>query len=100
MPMFVSRQFFLPFVKQEKVAHNVWTFYFYRIGQSVSGFFPGQYNNVTLPVKDKNGNNRDFTISSSPTEKDYLTITTKMENKPSNFKSAFFHLVPGTKVEF
>lgn len=39
-------------------------------------FYPGQYLDVELPVKDKNGNTRAFTISSSPTE-DFLMITTK-----------------------
>lgn len=40
-------------------------------------FYPGQYLDIELPVKDKNGNTRAFTISSSPTE-DFLMITPKI----------------------
>lgn len=44
-------------------------------------FYPGQYLEITLPVKDRRGKNRDFTISSSPTEK-FLMITTKKGVSP------------------
>ncbi len=39
-------------------------------------FYPGQYLDIELPVKDKFGNTRAFTISSSPTE-NFLMITPK-----------------------
>lgn len=39
-------------------------------------FYPGQYLDIKLPVKDSNGTTRAFTISSSPTEK-FLMITSK-----------------------
>lgn len=39
-------------------------------------FYPGQYLDIKLPVKDKFGDTRAFTISSSPTEEN-LMITSK-----------------------
>lgn len=39
-------------------------------------FYPGQYLDIKLPVKDPNGNTRAFTISSSPTE-NFLMVTPK-----------------------
>lgn len=44
-------------------------------------FYPGQYLDIALPVKDKLGNTRSFTISSSPTER-FLMITTKIGATP------------------
>ncbi|MBI2596619.1 FAD-dependent oxidoreductase [Candidatus Daviesbacteria bacterium] len=39
-------------------------------------FYPGQYLDIRLPVNDKHGSTRTFTIASSPTE-DFLMVTTK-----------------------
>jgi len=103
MQEFPSRLFFLPFIKKENIAKDTWTFYFSREKiNNFYDFFPGQYNRVTLPIepKDDMGNNRQFTISSSPTQKDYLTITTRKTEKKSDFKSAFFKLKPGTDIQF
>lgn len=99
----VSRQFTIPFVKKVKEAKNTWTFYFDRTPiKNLYDFFPGQYNRITLPIEvlDGRGSSRQFTISSSPTEKDFLTVTTKISGKRSDFKSALFNLDPGTLVNF
>lgn len=58
-------------------------------------FYPGQYLDVELPVKDKNGNTRAFTISSSPSE-NFLMITTK--NSISEFKKAMKNLKPKDSI--
>lgn len=87
--------FILPFVKKEQVAKDTYTFYFER--GKFSKFLPGQYIHLEIPHKaDDRGTTRYFTISSSPLNKEYLTITTKVIR--SSFKKALFHLKPGTKV--
>ena len=48
-------------------------------------FYAGQYLDIELPIQDKRGKTRAFTISSSPTE-DFLMITTKYGQ--SRFKKA------------
>lgn len=58
-------------------------------------FYPGQYLDVELPVKDRRGNTRTFTISSSPTE-DFLMITTK--KGVSKFKKAMEKLKGGDVI--
>lgn len=58
-------------------------------------FYAGQYLDVKLPVKDKLGNSRTFTISSSPTE-DFLMITTK--KGISQFKKAMEKLQTGDPI--
>lgn len=64
-------------------------------------FYPGQYLDVELPVKDKHGNTRAFTISSSPTE-DFLMITTKrggiFDKGVTPFKKAMERLKKGDLI--
>ncbi len=59
-------------------------------------FYAGQYLDIELPVNDKNGNTRAFTVSSSPTE-DYLMITTRIGL--SKFKKALAMLQPGDTIK-
>lgn len=56
----------------------------------------GQYLTIDLPVDDPRGKRRPFTISSSPTEKEFVTITTRPG--PSPFKQALNSLEKGSKV--
>lgn len=58
-------------------------------------FYPGQYLDIKLPVKDPNGDTRAFTISSSPAE-DFLMITPK--KGISNFKKALEKLNVGDAI--
>lgn len=59
-------------------------------------FYPGQYLDIKLPVEDKFGDTRAFTISSSPTE-NFLMITPK--KGISNFKKYLELLKPGDIIE-
>lgn len=58
-------------------------------------FYPGQYLDIELPVKDRLGNTRTFTISSSPTE-DFLMMTTKKGLTP--FKKSMAMLKPADTI--
>lgn len=58
-------------------------------------FYTGQYLDVELPVQDKYGNTRAFTIASSPTE-DFLMITSKKGTTP--FKKFMENLKPGDNI--
>ncbi|HEV2519979.1 MAG TPA: FAD-dependent oxidoreductase [Thermoplasmata archaeon] len=59
---------------------------------------PGQFLEMVLPeVQDPRGSTRLFTISSSPTEKGSLTITTR--SGPSPFKTRLHQLRAGDTVE-
>jgi ferredoxin-NADP reductase len=90
-----AKLYVLTFVKKEKVSKDTYTFYFKRGG--FPDFIPGQYIRVELPHKaDDRGTTRYFTISSSPLNKKYLTITTRIIQ--STFKKALVNLKPGTKV--
>lgn len=56
----------------------------------------GQYLTIDLPVDDPRGKRRPFTISSSPTEKGFVTITTRPG--PSPFKQALNSLDLGSRI--
>ncbi len=89
---------YLTFIKKEKVSVDTFSFYFERpVGFN---YLPGQYMKIILNKKidDERGNSRYFTICSSPTEKDYLMITTKIIQ--SSFKKNLAELLGGEKVEF
>ncbi len=94
-----SKEFFLLFIKKEKVAKNTYSFYFDRSHVNYD-FRPGQYNRMILPHDnpDERGTSRFFTVVSSPLEKDYLVITTKIVR--STFKKKLASLIPGDKVKF
>lgn len=101
----MSEQFLLPFIKKEKIAKNTWSFYFDRQKIPQYSFKPGQYTRVTLPFHpiDGNGNYRLFTTCSSPLQKEYLMITTRIQDdssKVSDFKKHFASLSIGEEVQF
>ena len=86
------------FSKKEQIGNDVFVFYFLR--PEDFDFLSGQYIQVTLPhlKTDERGSSRYFTISSSPTEKDYLMITSR--KGISSFKKALFDLKEGAQVQF
>jgi ferredoxin-NADP reductase len=94
--------FSLPFVKKEQVAHETYSFFFDREGQPDFDFTAGQYIRMSLEIEnpDERGSSHYFTISSSPLEKEYLTITTKIVVQASTFKQTLSSLTPGTPVRF
>lgn len=97
-----SKIFSLPFLKQQKIAKDTHSFFFDRTKLPASGwdFIPGQYLRMTLPhpQADERGTSRYFTIASSPLEKKYVMVTTKMIK--STFKETLHNLKPGQEVSF
>ncbi len=91
--------FLLPFVKKEQLSADTFNFFFKRNGKEHS-FVPGQYFEMTLPHdnEDERGNARVFTISSSPTDLEFITITTRIIQ--STFKMKLQSLKPGELVQF
>ena len=78
-------------------AANITTFYF-RPEKPVY-YTAGQFAEWTLkhPKPDNRGVKRWFTISSSPTD-EFVTITTKLNDKGSSFKKALQKLQPGDEI--
>jgi len=93
-----SKEFYLLFVRKEKIARDAYSFYFDRTKADLS-FLPGQYVRMTLNIDnpDNRGNSRPFTISSSPLEKNHIMITTKIIE--SSFKKRLIELASGEKVK-
>lgn len=106
--MMKAVRFELTFLKKEKQAKNIYSFYFDRVrverGSGKRGsaghfdFIPGQYLKIYLPIDnpDERGTSRYFTISSSPTDRSFLTITTKIIK--SSYKLSLNNLKSGDKV--
>src|SRR3989338_1410606 len=92
----VSQRFEAEFLKKEQVAKETSSFFFKRPAHL--DFLPGQFMRLTLDIlqPDERGNSRFFSIASSPTEKDYLMITTRSNH--SAFKKTLFTLAIETKV--
>jgi len=85
------------FVKKIKLSKDTYEFYFSRpFGFK---FKAGQYLKWTLPIRnpDSRGSSRYFTISSSPENSEYLTITTRVIK--SSFKKKLLRLKKGEKVK-
>jgi len=97
--MEIAKEFYLPFIKKEKVAKDTYSFYFNPAERGFS-FLPGQYVRMTLNIKnpDNRGSSRSFTIASSPLEKQHIMITTKIIQ--SSFKKRFMELEPQELVKF
>lgn len=93
------QDFVLPFLKKEQVATDTFAFYFDRRGFEFD-FTAGQYIRMTLPIDnpDPRGTSRFFTIASSPLEKSYVRVVTKVIQ--STFKNTLAGLQPGEKVHF
>ena len=71
----------------------------FKVSEPVS-FKPGQYVFVTLPkllYPDERGPKRQFSINNSPSQKNIITITTRLTN--SGFKKTLNELPVGTEVE-
>ena len=96
--MIQPKDFFLTFVKKEQVANDAYSFYFAR--PKDFDFLPGQYIRMTLDIAnpDERGKSCFFSISSSPAEKEYIRITTRIIQ--STFKKTLLSLTPETKVKF
>ncbi len=94
-----DKPFFLPFVKKEELTKDTFTFYFQRNGAE-RDFVSGQTYEMKLPHKntDERGDDRVFTISSSPTNKDHITITTRIIQ--SSFKFRLSSMNVGDMVQF
>lgn len=93
--------FTLPFLKKEQLAKDIYSFFFNREGYDFT-FRPGQFvrMTLTLPEEDPRSPRRYFTISSSPTQKESITITTRVTETPSIFKQKLFSLSEGEEVSF
>lgn len=84
---------------KESITSNITTFWF--SATSLPRYNAGQFIELRLPHddKDKRGDKRWFTLSSSPTES-MLSITTKLAaENGSSFKTALRHLGVGTELD-
>ncbi len=94
-----SRKLELAFAKKEQLTRDTFTFFFDRSKEQFD-FHAGQYFRLTIPIEnpDERGTSRYFTISSSPTDLDFLTITTKVIR--SSFKLKLNSFQGGEKIIF
>ena len=90
-----ANKFELRFHHKEQLIKDTYTFYFEK--PKGFNFIPGQYLKIYLEIEnpDERGSSRYFTISSSPTDKDFITITTRVIK--SSFKIKLASLNPGEK---
>ncbi len=97
--METPKAFQLPFVRKEQVSKDAYAFYFDRTKEEFN-FLPGQYIRITLPQEhpDERGIRRFFSVTTSPLDKQYIGITTRIIQ--SSFKKTLANLSPGTPVEF
>ncbi len=81
----------------EELSPEVKTFWFKK--PSIFNYIAGQFVELYLPHKaDERGPKRWFTLSSAPSN-DLISITTKIVNEPSSFKTALNKLLPGDEIE-
>lgn len=94
-----DKPFFLPFDHKEKLTSDCFTFFFLRNGNE-RDFVPGQTYEMKLPHSntDERGDDRVFTISSSPTNNKFISITTRIIK--SSFKLRLNSLEKGELVQF
>lgn len=85
----------IQFVNKQQESQDAFSFFFSR---NDLAYTAGQYMKLTLdiPQPDERGATHFFTISSSPSEKEYLRITTRIIQ--STFKIALAQLATGTDV--
>lgn len=97
--MIKARKFETIFLKKEKINKETFSFYFSTKDLKFN-FNPGQYIKMYLdiPNSDSRGTSRYFTISSSPLEKEFIAITTRIIK--SSFKLKLVSLKPGETVSF
>lgn len=86
------------FLRKEKAGPDVYSFFFKRPPGFL--YLPGQYIRMTVNGEktDNRSSTRFFTIASSPTEEDYIFITTRIIQ--SAFKMNLSALQEGEKVVF
>ncbi len=87
----------LEFLEAEQVAPETKSFKFGLEGIEFH-HIPGQYVSMLLDVDDPRGDVRSFSIASSPTERNYLMICTRITESP--FKQKLNSMQRGTKVRF
>jgi ferredoxin-NADP reductase len=95
--MIDSKPYTIKFISKQELTKDTFTFAFERPNDFA--FLPGQYNRWTLPIEatDKRGSSRYFTISSSPSDIDTLTVTTKIIQ--SDFKKALLNLKKNDEIK-
>jgi ferredoxin-NADP reductase len=95
--MIQSQTYTLSLLRKTKVAKDTFTFHFSR--PQNFDFIAGQYNRWTLSMTaiDGRGTSRFFTISSPPSDKSELVVTTKAIQ--SDFKNALVKLKVGDKIK-
>lgn len=86
--------FALPLIRQDKVATDTYALWFDR-KKTLVDFLPGQF--VSLMLETTREEWRDFTIASSPHEKDVLVVT-KLRESP--FKQMLLSKKPGEEIVF
>lgn len=85
--------------KREEIAEETMAFYLDISGTDFN-FKPGQYATFTLinpPFTDEEGNMRQFSIASSPNNKEYIMIASRM--RPTAFKNSLKKIKLGTKIK-
>lgn len=94
-----DKPFKIPFLKKEQLTPDTFSFYFKR-SDKTPDFTAGQYFEIKLKIKnpDERGDAHVFTCASSPTEKDYYMITTRIIE--STFKKTLAKLKKGDLVRF
>src|SRR6266404_139538 len=95
--MIISQSYTIRFLSKQDLAKDTFSFFFERPKEF--DFLPGQYNRWTLPITatDGRGSSRFFTISSSPLEKDKISLTTKIIQ--SDFKKALLKLETNDEIK-
>ena len=89
----------LKLVKKKKEAEGCFSFYF-EPNEKIE-FVSGQYIYITLPklnYEDERGVTRHFTISNSPTEEEFIVVTTRIRDE-SGYKKTLNELSIGDIVE-
>ncbi len=95
--MIDSQPYTIKFLQKKELAKETFVFYFSR--PEGFKFTTGQYNRWTLPITatDGRGSSRFFTISSSPLDSNYLSLTTKIIQ--SDFKRALLELKENDEIK-
>lgn len=88
----------MTFLRRQPRTHDTNSFYFEP--NAPLDFEPGQYLQWKLPhaQPDERGQERYFSIASSPTESEIM-FTTKLSDPGSSFKQALMNLAPGQELE-
>ncbi len=91
-----ANKYELEFSFKKQLTHETYEFYFKRPKEL--SFKAGQYMKYSLDISksDDRGASRYFTISSSPLNKEYITITTRVIQ--SSFKIALSNMEKGDKI--